>query len=612
VHPAEAPRDITESAVQVEHYIAKMDRQEFGRNERAAGAAARRTKRAWRKLCTTDKEPTMNRAWWKEAVVYQIYPRSFMDSNGDGIGDLRGIISKLDYLQMLGVDVVWLSPVYRSPNDDNGYDISDYQEIAPEFGTLEDWDELAAGLHARGMRIVMDLVVNHTSDEHPWFQDARSSRSSRYRDFYIWREGKDGREPNNWASIFGGSAWEFNSATGDYYLHLFSKKQPDLNWDNSKLQCAVYDMMHWWLKRGVDGFRMDTINLISKVQGLPDAPNPDGRRYVSAPQYFANGPRLLEFLGEMKREVLSKYDIMTVGETPFALTSDAVKLVHAESGYLHMLISFEHVDLDLERKSFATKWHRVPFDPGRLKTVMHRWQAAMDGIGWNCLYFNNHDQPRAVSRFGDDGTFRRESATMLATVLHMHQGTPFVYQGEEIDAIEDYRDLESLNGYRELTEDQGFSPEEALRKVQFRSRDNGRTPMQWTAGPNAGFSIGIPWIKVNPNHTSINVEAELADPCSVLHYYRRLIRLRRELPVVVYGRYELVEDTDPAIYAFTRTLGSKRLLIVANFTSENRLLALPPLRDGAAVAIGNYEQPGQRIAETTHLRAYEARVYRLT
>jgi oligo-1,6-glucosidase len=557
----------------------------------------------------------MRRAWWKEAVVYQVYPRSFMDSNGDGIGDLRGIISKLDYLQDLGVDVVWLSPVYRSPNDDNGYDVSDYRDIAPEFGTLADWDELAEGLHTRGMRILMDLVVNHTSDEHPWFIDARSSRTSRYRNFYIWREGNGGREPNNWASIFGGSAWELNEATGDYYLHLFSNKQPDLNWENPELRRTIYDMMHWWLSRGVDGFRMDVINAISKVQSFPDAPNPHGLPYAPAAQFYINGPRLLEFYGEMKREVLSHHDIMTVGEAPLTSTEDAVSIVDGETGYMNMVITFEHLDIDMRQHGFATKWHRVPFELARLKEVSRRWQEAMEGRGWNCLYLNNHDQPRAVSRFGDDGPLRRETATMLATVLHLHQGTPFIYQGEEIgmtnaefDSIDDYRDLETLNGFHDLTENQGFSPGQALEMIRFRSRDNARTPMQWSSAPNAGFTTnGVPWIKVNPNHATINVASELAEPNSVLHYYRRLIALRRAHPVIVYGRYDMIEDTDAAIYAFTRTLDNERLLVAANFSRIGCPFHHKLLRGGEGLLIGNYAA----ALAGEPLRPYEVRVYPL-
>ena len=551
-------------------------------------------------------------SWWKDAVVYQIYPRSFRDANGDGIGDLRGIIEKLDYLQDLGVTVVWLSPVYRSPNDDNGYDISDYRDIDPTFGTLADWDELAAGLHGRGMKIIMDLVVNHSSDEHPWFVSARASRQSPYRDFYIWRDGKDNAEPNNWAAMFGGSAWEWNEPTGDYYLHLFSKKQPDLNWENPGLRAAVYDMMRWWLDRGVDGFRMDVINALSKVQDFPDGPNPDGRRYVFAPEFFMQGPRLLEFYAEMKREVLSHYDLMTVGEAALGTVDHAVAVTDADTGTLNMVLSFEHVDIDMVKHSFATKWHRAPFPPERLKSVLSAWQEAMAERGWNSLYLNNHDQPRAVSRFGDDGVYRREAATMLATCLHLLRGTPFVYQGEEIgmtnmrfDAISDYRDLESLNGYRELVENQGIEPETALDKVRFRSRDNARTPMHWDGSPGAGFTAGTPWIGINPNHATINVEAERADPASVLNHYRALIALRKTEPVMVHGRYDLVANTDPRLWAYTRTLDAARLLVLCNFSAD--VVQVPAIARAAepSLLLGNY--PGEASPD---LRPFEARVYR--
>ena len=553
----------------------------------------------------------MSKTWWKEAVVYQVYPRSFRDANGDGVGDIRGIIEKLDYLQDLGVGAVWLSPVYRSPNDDNGYDISDYRDIDPLFGTLADWDELAAGLHARDIRIVMDLVVNHSSDEHPWFVSARASKSSPFRDFYIWRDGRDNAEPTNWASFFGGSAWEFNEPTSDYYLHLFSKKQPDLNWENPALRRAVYDMMHWWLKRGVDGFRMDVINALSKHQTFPDAPNPDNLPYVFAPQFFMQGPRLFEFYGEMKREVLSHYDLVTVGESALGSVADALTVTHGETGYLDMVFTFDHMDIDMAKHSFATKWHRVPFELGKLKREMTRWQEGLQGDGWNSLYFNNHDQPRVVSRFGDDGPLLRETATMLATCLHMLQGTPFVYQGEEIgmtnmrfDRIEDYRDLESHNAYRDLVEVQGFSPEVALEKVRFRSRDNARTPMQWDAAPGAGFTDGTPWIAVNPNHAVINVAAQRDDPASVLNHYRRLIALRKEHPVVVYGRYELIEDADPRLYAYRRIGEEATLLVLCNFSADRVGFAAP---DGDAhLMVGNYPD-----ADSPDLRPYEARVYRL-
>ncbi|MBV8899105.1 MAG: alpha-glucosidase [Verrucomicrobia bacterium] len=560
----------------------------------------------------------MKKRWWKETVVYQIYPRSFCDSNGDGIGDLRGIIRKLDYLEQLGVDVVWLSPVYKSPNDDNGYDISDYQDIMAEFGTLADWEELLAEMHRRGLKLLMDLVVNHTSDEHPWFIEARKSKDNRYRDYYIWRPGQDGREPNNWESFFGGSAWQYDEATGEYYLHLFSRKQPDLNWENPKVREEIYAMMHWWLKKGIDGFRMDVINMLSKVPGLPDAPVTAAGPYQFPGQYICNGPRLLEFLQEMKRKVLSKYDIFTVGETPLATTEHAVDITHEETGHLNMLFQFEHMDLDSGHAS--GKWALKPLDLLDLKRVMSRWQKDLQGKGWNSLYLSNHDQPRAVSRFGDDGRYRIESAKMLATFLHLLQGTPYVYQGEEIgmtnvefDSIADYRDIETINMYRAYVEEKGVDPKTVMAMVHAKSRDNARTPMQWNAGDHAGFTSGTPWIKVNPNYTAINVERALADPNSIFRYYQKLIQLRKDNPVIVYGKYHLLLDAHEEVYAFTRTLPDDRLLVILNFTRDTPVFALPThvSFSGKELLISNYlVDPDEDIRLLT-LRPFEARVYRL-
>ncbi|MBK9713545.1 MAG: alpha-glucosidase [Kouleothrix sp.] len=560
----------------------------------------------------------MQKTWWKESVVYQIYPRSFYDSNGDGVGDLRGIIQKLDYLKELGIDVVWLSPVYKSPNDDNGYDISDYQDIMDEFGTLADWEELLAEMHRRGIKLMMDLVVNHTSDEHPWFVESRKSKDSPYRDYYIWRPGKDGREPNNWGSFFGGSAWQHDTATGEYYLHLFSKKQPDLNWDNPKVRAEIYAMMRWWLDKGVDGFRMDVINMISKAPGLPDAPATSGERYQFGGQYFVHGPRLLEFLGEMKREVLSRYDIITVGEALLATTEHGIALTHEESGSLNMLFQFEHMDLDA--KAGSSKWDMQPWSLLDLKRVMTRWQKDLEAGGWNSLYLANHDQPRAVSRFGDDGRYRVESAKLLATFLHMLRGTPYVYQGEEIgmtnvafESIGDYRDIETLNMYREFVEERGADPQLVMAMIHAKSRDNARTPMQWDAGDHAGFTAGAPWIKLNPNYSAINVAQALADPDSIFRYYQQLIRLRKERPAIVYGTYDLLLDDDPAIYAFTRTLGDERLLVILNFSAGTPAFALPDevACAGHELLIGSYPADPADDLRALTLRPYEARVYRL-
>ena len=557
----------------------------------------------------------MKKAWWKESVVYQIYPRSFYDANGDGIGDLRGITQKLDYLKELGVSVVWLSPVYKSPNDDNGYDISNYQDIMDEFGTLADWRELIAGMHARGIKMVMDLVVNHTSDEHRWFQESRTSKDNPYRDYYIWRPAKDGREPNNWKSFFSGSAWQFDETTGEYYLHLFSKKQPDLNWENPNVRQEVFNMMHWWLKQGVDGFRMDVINLISKRPGLPDIPPVNADRYQFNGDYYANGPRLLEFLDEMKRNVLSRYDLITVGETPFVTTQNAIDMTNEETGALKMVFQFEHMDIDGDR-SHARAWKLT-----ELKRVMSRWQKDLENRGWNSIYLNNHDQPRLVSRFGNDTQYRVESAKMLATFIHLQQGTPYVYQGEEIgmtnvafDSIHDYQDIESLNLYKELVGEKGLNPNEALALIRAKGRDNARTPMQWDASRNAGFTTGTPWLKVNPNYPAINVTQALADNNSVFYYYQKLIRLRKEHPVFVYGAYDLILDDDEAIYAFTRTLETDRLLVILNFTQNAPVFALPPniAFAGKELLISNYAVDANEDIRQFTLRPYEARVYRLT
>jgi oligo-1,6-glucosidase len=562
----------------------------------------------------------MKRTWWKECVVYQIYPRSFYDSNGDGIGDLRGIIQKLDYLQQLGVGVVWLCPIYASPNDDNGYDISDYHAIQAEFGSMADWEELLAELHRHGIKLLMDLVVNHTSDEHPWFVASRAPKENPYRDFYIWRPGKGDGPPNNWQSLFGGSAWQYDAATGKYYLHLFSRKQPDLNWENPALREAIYAMMDWWLDKGVDGFRLDAINLISKAAGLPDAPVTTDSRYQFPGALVFNGPRLVEFLREMKTRVLEPRDVFTVGETSLVTTEHAIALTDEGEGPLNMLFQFEHMDLDKDRRSVAPRWSRQPWSLLELKRLMTRWQKELEQRGWNSQYLSNHDLPRAVSRFGDDGRYRIESAKLLATFLHMLQGTPYIYQGEEIgmtnvafESITDYRDIETLNMYREFVEERGRDPQEVLALIHALSRDNARTPMQWDASPQAGFSAGRPWIKLNPNYATINVQQALADPQSIWHYYRRLIALRAANPTIVYGRYDLLLAEHPAIYAFTRTLQDDRLLVVLNFGASTPTFAWPDELGevSAELLIGNYLLDPHAGLRRVDMRPFEARVYRL-
>ena len=553
----------------------------------------------------------MEKKWWKESVVYQIYPRSFKDSNGDGIGDLNGITEKMDYLRELGINVIWLSPVYQSPNTDNGYDISDYQAIMEEFGTMEDFDRMLQSAHDHGIRLVMDLVVNHTSDEHPWFVESRKSKDNPYRDYYIWREGRDGKEPNNWGSCFSGSAWKYDAATDMYYLHLFAEKQPDLNWDNPKVRQEVFHMMDWWCKKGIDGFRMDVISMISKDPALPDGPV-NGSGYGDYGPYAVNGPHVHEYLQEMNREVLSKYDLMTVGECSGVTIEEAKKYANQDGRELNMVFQFEHMDLD-GGESF--KWNDRKINLVELKQVLTKWQTELAGTAWNSLFWDNHDQPRIVSRLGDDSTreYREASAKMLGLCLHMMQGTPYVYQGEELGmtnvpfaALEDFRDIESINAYHELTESGQVSPEDMMRFLRYKSRDNARTPMQWDDSENAGFTTGTPWIMVNPNYKEINSKEQLARPDSVFHFYQKLIRLRKEREIIPYGEYELLLPEDPDLYVYTRALGEHKLLVICNFRKEEKAFTLPEGFDPrkGEILIGNY--PDRELQNTMTLKAYEA------
>ncbi len=554
----------------------------------------------------------MNKTWWKEAVIYQIYPRSFMDSNGDGIGDLQGIVSRLDYLKYLGIDVIWLSPVYQSPNDDNGYDISDYQAIMDEFGTMEDFDELLAKAHDRGIRIVMDLVVNHTSDEHKWFLESKKSKDNPYRDYYIWREGQNEQAPpNNWGSCFGGSAWQYDEATSMYYLHLFSKKQPDLNWDNKEVRQSVYDMMTWWCEKGIDGFRMDVISMISKTSEMPDG-KAEGL-YGDFGPYCIHGPNVHKYLQEMNETVLSKYDIMTVGETAGVTTELAKQYAGEDARELNMVFQFEHV----EGNGKYGKWTDQKMPLTMLKKTLSRWQRELHGKAWNSLFWYNHDQPRAVSRFGDDRPmFREISAKMLATCLHMLQGTPYIYQGEELgmtnypfQSPDDFRDIESINAYSQWCANGPLSHEEFWPCITAKSRDNARTPMQWDDTENAGFTTGTPWISVNPNYKEINAKAETSDPDSVFHYYKKLIALRRENPVMIYGSYEpLLEDSEE-LFVYTRTLDLEKLLTVCNFSDKEASFTIPYEFVGAGCLISNTENTYDK-AEIT-LRPYEAFVLKI-
>lgn len=548
----------------------------------------------------------MKKAWWKEAVVYQIYPRSFCDSNGDGIGDLNGITSKLDYLKELGIDVIWLSPVYKSPNDDNGYDISDYEDIMTEFGTMDDFDKMLAAAHERGIKIVMDLVVNHTSDEHPWFVESRSSKDNEKRDYYIWKEGKDGKEPTNWGSAFSGPAWKYDEKTDMYYLHLFSVKQPDLNWENPKVRKEVFDMMTRWCEKGIDGFRMDVISLISKPEGYPDA------KVVGLygdMGICANGPKVHDYLKEMNEKVLSKFDIMTVGETAGVTLEEAKKYANTDGSGLNMVFQFEHMDLDGGEKF---KWSTQPMPLVPLKENLTKWQKGLDGVAWNSLYFCNHDQPRIVSRLGDESDAYRElSAKCIATCLHMMQGTPYVYQGEELgmtntvfNFVDDFRDLESINAYRELVESGLYTDEDMFPKIAHKSRDNARTPMQWDASENAGFTTGKPWIAVNPNYKKINVADQLKREDSVFHYYQKLIRLRKENEIIVYGNYELLLPEDENIFAYIRTLDNQKLLVVCNFSKSEQKFDFSGY-ENAKVLISNYNRDAR---EDGILKPYEATV----
>ena len=555
----------------------------------------------------------MNKAWWKEAVVYQIYPRSFMDSNGDGIGDLNGITEKLEYLKELGIDVIWLSPVYQSPNDDNGYDISDYQAIMEEFGTMEDYDRMLARAHELGIKIMMDLVVNHTSDEHAWFVESRKSVDNPYRDFYIWRKGKDGKEPNNWGSCFSGSAWKYDPQTDMYFLHLFSKKQPDLNWDNPKVRDQVFDMMNWWCEKGIDGFRMDVISLISKPEGLPDGiPGETGY----ADSGCANGPHVHEYLKEMNRKVLSHYDLITVGEAAGVTLEEAKKYANADGSELNMVFQFEHIGGGPEADNHYGKWdsHKMPLPVW--KKILSRWQTGLEGKAWNSLFLSNHDQPRSVSWFGNDSEQYREiSAKMLGTCLHMMQGTPYVYQGEELgmcnayfDQLEDYRDIESLNAYKELTETCGVSHEEMMGYLKRISRDNARTPMQWDDSVNAGFTTGTPWIKVNSNYKTVNAKQQTTDPDSVFSYYKELIRLRHENDIIVYGEYELLEPQNEELFIYTRTWNNEQLMVLCNFTDKDVVIpaaVMAQIPADAQILISNHVGNLEAV-----LRPYEARVYR--
>lgn len=546
----------------------------------------------------------MKRNWWKEAVAYQVYPRSFNDSNGDGIGDIPGLIEKLDYLENLGIDVIWLSPMYPSPNDDNGYDISDYKGIMSEFGTMNDFDQLLSNIHQRGMKLILDLVVNHTSDEHPWFIESKSSKTNAKRDWYIWADPKpDGSEPNNWESIFNGSTWEFDESTKQYYFHLFSKKQPDLNWENPDVRQAVFEMMNWWFEKGIDGFRVDAITHIKKNFEAGDLPVPDGKKFAPAFDVDMNQPGIQEWLQEMKDKSLSRYDIMTVGEANGVTPNDAEEWVGEEKGKFNMIFQFEHLGL----------WSTgdTKFDVKSYKQVLNHWQKQLENVGWNALFIENHDQPRRVSTWGDDKNYWYESATSHATAYFLQQGTPFIYQGQEIgmtnypfESIESFNDVAVKTEYQ-IVKKEGGDVNQLLDKYKMENRDNARTPMQWNNSINAGFTTGKPWFHVNPNYTEINVKQQLNDKFSILSYYKALIQLKKSDLIYTYGKFNMVDAENEQVFAYTRTFKNNTVLIVANLTNEVSELNLPFELDISSVDIKLHNYHLNDI-NLDHIKPYES------
>ncbi|OIX92867.1 glucohydrolase [Staphylococcus equorum] len=549
----------------------------------------------------------MNKQWWKEAVAYQVYPRSFNDSNNDGIGDLQGVIEKLDYIQDLGIDIIWLSPMYKSPNDDNGYDISDYQDIMDEFGTMEDFDQLLDGVHQRGMKLILDLVVNHTSDEHPWFIESKSSKDNPKRDWYIWKDPKaDGSEPNNWESIFNGSTWEYDKTTGQYYFHLFSKKQPDLNWENKDVKAAVFNMMNWWFEKGIDGFRVDAITHIKKTFEAGDLPVPEGKTYAPAFDVDMNQPGIHDWLQEMKDESLSHYDIMTVGEANGVNPDNADEWVGEDKGKFNMIFQFEHLGL----------WNTgdIKFDVKAYKDVLNRWQKKLEDIGWNALFIENHDQPRRVSTWGDDERFWYESATSHAVVYFLQQGTPFIYQGQEIgmtnypfESVETFNDVAVVNEYN-IVKAQGGDLTELLNKHKMENRDNSRTPMQWSNGINGGFSEHESWFPVNPNYTEINVSSQQQDSNSILNFYKSLIQLKKSHDIFTYGTFNLIDAENEHVFAYIRELDGKRVLVVGNLTDKSATLEFNETINENNIELHNYKDNKLNL---NALRPFEAFVIAL-
>lgn len=558
----------------------------------------------------------MIRKWWKENAIYQIYPRSFKDSNGDGIGDFQGIISKLDYLQELGIGAIWLCPIYESPNFDNGYDISNFQEIMKDFGTMQDFDEFMREAHERGIKIVLDMVLNHTSDKHDWFVESRSSIDNPKRDYYIWRKGKNGGYPNNWESYFSGSVWEYDQETEEYYMHLYARQQPDLNWENKAVVNELHDMIRWWMDKGVDGFRLDAIAHIVKAVGLPDADNPQNLPVVQAFQFFSNLEKVHTLLKDLNQQVFATRDLMTVGETSGLGPEQALEYVGNERHELDMVFQFEHMHLDCMGTG-SSKWIGRTWNLLDIKKIMSHWQTVLHGKGWNANYFSNHDQPRHLSRFGNTGEYRKQSAKMLATLTHLLQGTPYIYQGEEIgmtnasfERIEDYRDVETINYYN-ISLKEGKTEKEILQNLARRSRDNARTPMQWDNTTHAGFTDGNPWIQVNSNYTDINVEQALNDPDSIFYYYKNLIALRKKYPVVIYGDYRLLCALHHQVYSFIRSYEGTELMVIMNFFDEEPTFELSERisDEGWELVLSNYDEHEHHHLHSLPLRPYETRVY---
>ncbi|MBC6002730.1 alpha-glucosidase [Paeniclostridium sp. NSJ-45] len=553
----------------------------------------------------------MKKVWWKEAVAYQVYPRSFYDSNNDGIGDLRGIIEKLDYIKELGIDIIWVSPFYKSPNDDNGYDISDYKDIMKEFGNMKDFDDLLEEVHKRGMRLIIDLVINHTSDEHPWFIESRSSKDNPKRDWYIWRDGKEDKEPNNWESIFGGSAWVKDEKTNQYYLHLFTKKQPDLNWKNKDMRSAIYEMMNWWLDKGIDGFRVDAISHINKEEGLLDMPNPNNLKYVSSFDKHMNVEGIHEYLKDIKDNTYGKYDVMTVGEANGVTPEDAHLWVSEEEGKFNMVFQFEHLDL----------WNNnmdKSLDLVKFKKVLSKWQNNLHNIGWNALFIENHDIPRIVSMLGNDEKYWYESSTCLGLMYFMQEGTPFIYQGQEIgmtnvefENIEDYDDVKTKNNYY-LGLESGESHENLIKRAWRLSRDNSRTPMQWDDSDFGGFSKNNPWINVNPNYKTINVRNQINDENSILNFYKAMIKIRKSNEALIYGEYKLILEDDKNIYAYKRVLGSDEFIIITNMSNEKVMYNYKDIKlKYENLVISNLEVKKHEITNRLELKPWECRMYKI-